>query len=278
MELRFLGSGAAEGWPAMFCRCQACRSARVLGGKNVRTRHQALLDRRWLFDLGPDTYHHVLTHGVDLAEVEHIFITHSHPDHLAPGELFFRRTDYGFARDLPGPLHVYGNDRVLAFLERDVPDFRRVGIELHLVQPFVPFAAGEAVVLPLRANHAQNETCLNYLVTHGDKTCLYAHDTAYWGDDTWHHISQWALEGGVIDLASLDCCNGPMNQSTGGHMNIAECATFAAELQRRGAAVTDTVVVASHFSHNIGLLHDEIAMACEAAGLVCAYDGLVVRA
>ncbi len=35
MRLQILGSGAAEGWPAVFCGCTACRRARELGGKKT---------------------------------------------------------------------------------------------------------------------------------------------------------------------------------------------------------------------------------------------------
>ncbi len=38
MKLTYLGTAAAEGWPAVFCNCPCCRQARVLGGKDIRTR------------------------------------------------------------------------------------------------------------------------------------------------------------------------------------------------------------------------------------------------
>jgi len=34
MKVKILGTAAAEGWPALFCRCPACQRARKLGGKN----------------------------------------------------------------------------------------------------------------------------------------------------------------------------------------------------------------------------------------------------
>ena len=33
MKIKFLGTGAAEGWPALFCECAACKKAEELGGK-----------------------------------------------------------------------------------------------------------------------------------------------------------------------------------------------------------------------------------------------------
>ena len=29
MEIKYLGTAAAEGWPAVFCTCEACKRARV---------------------------------------------------------------------------------------------------------------------------------------------------------------------------------------------------------------------------------------------------------
>ena len=51
MKLTYLGTAAAEGWPAAFCNCDGCRAARRLGGRNIRTRSQALVDDALLLDL-----------------------------------------------------------------------------------------------------------------------------------------------------------------------------------------------------------------------------------
>jgi len=94
MILQYLGTGAAEGWPGMFCACEVCNTARERGGRNIRTRSQALvfankfgegtLDERLLIDLTPDTYLHYLMHNVELNKIGHLIITHSHHDHFLP--------------------------------------------------------------------------------------------------------------------------------------------------------------------------------------------------
>lgn len=60
MKIRYLGTAAAEGWPALFCSCPICTQARERGGKNLRTRTQAVLDGELLIDFPPDTYCHAL--------------------------------------------------------------------------------------------------------------------------------------------------------------------------------------------------------------------------
>lgn len=37
MKIKYWGTGASEGLPAVFCDCENCQKARRLGGKNIRT-------------------------------------------------------------------------------------------------------------------------------------------------------------------------------------------------------------------------------------------------
>ena len=65
MKITFLGTAAAEGFPALFCNCEYCREARRLGGKNIRTRSQCLINENMLVDFPPDTYLHMLQNGIE---------------------------------------------------------------------------------------------------------------------------------------------------------------------------------------------------------------------
>ena len=65
MKLTYLGTAAAEGFPALFCHCPHCNEARNLGGKSIRTRSQALINDDLLIDLPADTYHHMLKNGIE---------------------------------------------------------------------------------------------------------------------------------------------------------------------------------------------------------------------
>ena len=35
MKLQYLGTAAAEGWPALFCQCESCRVSAEKGGKST---------------------------------------------------------------------------------------------------------------------------------------------------------------------------------------------------------------------------------------------------
>lgn len=87
MTIRYLGTAAAEGLPAVFCNCPACLNARRRGGRNVRTRSQVLVNDDFLIDFPMDTYLHALRFRLDLSAVRHVFITHSHMDHCYPQDL-----------------------------------------------------------------------------------------------------------------------------------------------------------------------------------------------
>ena len=91
MKFKYLGTSAAEGIPAMFCNCNICTQAKKLGGKNIRTRSQAVIDDRLLIDFPPDTYTHVIYGGLDLTKIYSCIVTHSHSDHLYSKDLGMRR-------------------------------------------------------------------------------------------------------------------------------------------------------------------------------------------
>src|SRR2546423_13651603 len=87
MRIKLLGTGAAEGWPGLFCRCEICRPSRELGGKTLRSRSSALIDGVLKIDLPADTLHHVLTQRLDMTKAETLLFTHGHDDHFAVREL-----------------------------------------------------------------------------------------------------------------------------------------------------------------------------------------------
>ena len=87
MNLKYLGTAAAEAVPAPFCECDICEKARQKGGNNIRTRSQAIVDGAILIDFPPDTYMHTLQNSIKLCKVSACIITHPHHDHLYPDEL-----------------------------------------------------------------------------------------------------------------------------------------------------------------------------------------------
>ena len=123
MRIQYLGTGAAEGIPALYCHCRVCQKARELKGREIRTRAQTLIDGRLLLDFGPDTYMHTLQYDIELADIYHCLITHTHDDHLYVDDLRARRRSRANLRTGTPVLNVYGSSGVEKQLKPDQDGF-----------------------------------------------------------------------------------------------------------------------------------------------------------
>jgi phosphoribosyl 1,2-cyclic phosphate phosphodiesterase len=78
MLIRYQGTGAYEGIPALFCPCDTCRAAREAGGFEVRSRSGALVDGVVKLDFPPDSFWQMLRDGLDFSLIQSVLITHTH--------------------------------------------------------------------------------------------------------------------------------------------------------------------------------------------------------
>ncbi|NMB24933.1 MAG: hypothetical protein GX986_05310, partial [Firmicutes bacterium] len=76
-----------------------------------------------------------------------------------------------------------------------------------------------------------------------------------------------------LDLVSLDCTHGD-EDVWDNHMGIPAILRTRERMLETGIAHDDTVFVATHFSHNGGLLHHELEEILNPQGFVVAYDGM----
>ncbi|MBR3270790.1 MAG: hypothetical protein IKI59_02610 [Clostridia bacterium] len=272
MKLTYYGTAAGEAWPGVFCSCALCQRARVLGGKNIRTRSQALIDDDLLLDLPPDNYLHTLYLGLDLQRVKALLFTHSHSDHCYPPDLELLREPY--THTYPYQLQVYGSDaverKVLAAChglggERERFLFRQI-------LPNETVAVGDYTVTALRATHAPEETCLFYRIEKGGKAVLYAHDTGAMTAENLETLHRFATP---LSLVSLDCTQ--QSQRDGKyHMGFLDAAEQKDLLLQEGLANEKIVFVVNHFSHNGGWLHEEISARAAEHGMLASYDGMEI--
>lgn len=275
MKLQYWGTAASEGWPALFCRCEACCKARILGGRNIRTRSQALLDDSVLLDFPADTYLHALQYNRDLSDIRHVLITHSHEDHFYPLDMILKVPPYAHHQAVP-KLTIYGNKTVIDML---VQAIRTCGMPYNDVmeylqpvtlQPFAPFAMGEYTVTALLADHIPHEDCFLYLIEKDDRVLLYAHDTGFFPAETWEY-----LRGRRLDLISIDCTF-VTHSCRRNHLGLPEVIEIQKKLQKMGCVTQESQFVINHFSHNIPVLHDELAAQAGNYGFLTAYDGMTV--
>lgn len=276
MRLQFLGTAAAEAYPALFCHCTFCLEARRLAGRNLRCRSGAVINDGALYiDFPPDIYMKARDLQLDLGSMTNLIVTHSHRDHFATNELMMRDSSY-FAHYPEGekPLNIFGNAQVLAALAKAVNEHfgvaERPSFAPHEIAPFSPFFVGKLRITPLPALHDRREMCFIYMVEESNCRLLYAHDSGYFSEEVWNYIA-----GIPFDLVSLDCCFGPMKDGAN-HMGIPDNIEVKERLWQINCATTDTQFIINHFSHNCGLQHEELTVAAAPHGFIVAYDGMVI--
>lgn len=268
MNVKFLGTAAAEGWPGLFCQCQPCRRARREGGKNIRSRSSCLIDGKLLIDFPSDTYMHILNNNIDLGALQHLIITHSHLDHFYPLDLILRSPPYAYLDHLH-TLNIYGNDKVTAKgeNERQLSNTSEEYIKFREVFPFEPFKAGDMVITPLLASHDRQERCYIYIIEVEGKTVLYGTDSGYYTEQTWKALHAHYLNGVI-----LDCTNGPDPENSA-HLGFPGCKKIKEQMLDLGIADINTRFIITHFSHNGGLLHKQLEEMAGPYDFDVAYDG-----
>ncbi|MES2463650.1 MAG: MBL fold metallo-hydrolase [Armatimonadota bacterium] len=273
MELTIFGTAAAEAWPAPFCRCAPCQEARRRGGPNIRSRSGALLDNDLKIDFSADTVSHMLRTGRDLADVRTLVFTHQHNDHIVPTELAWAAPP--FTNTPPQqPIQVFGNATVVEMLTESTSHIKSDYFQVQpAMTPLTPITTPTGdTLLPLPADHAPGSLVLR--ITRGDRTLFYGHDSGLYPEETLAALA----DGPTLDIALFDCTNGGQKTRNRGHMGVDGVAQMAYELRRRGAVTDRTKLIATHFSHNGGLLHEELVEAFLPHGIAVAFDGMVVRA
>ena len=271
MKLTYLGTAAAEGFPALFCNCQYCNAARSLGGKNIRTRSQALINEDLLIDLPPDTYTHFLTNGILGHRIRYLLITHSHRDHLLPTELWSHKPPYAHQMDCT-QLQVYCSQGAYDAIRKITDDNDYVRVQL--VKPFETLRLGDYEVCPLPARHAEGDDAVIYLIK-GDRTILYAHDTGYFYEEVFEYLEKNQIH---IDLISLDCTNVDIPISnTSSHMGIPNILDTVQRLTAMGAVDDNTIKYINHFSHNANPIQSVLEERVASLGYRVSHDGLSVE-
>lgn len=276
MKITYLGTGAAEGIPAVFCQCECCKRARADG--KVRSRAQVLLDGELSVDFPPDAFYHQAAWGVDLSAVRYLLVTHSHLDHFYAHDFVLR--GYKYAAGMSAPvLDVYGNDEVCeVFRESTRREMRAaVGetIRLHPIKAFEELSFGGWRIYPLKARHSSREPLL-FLIEKDGKRVLHLHDTAALPEEDYAYLSK--IGGNAADLITLDCTFLWDDVSENPrHMGLKENAEVVKRLQEIGFADANTKKVVTHFSHNADPSEEKLRRAEEEYGFIAAYDGMTLE-
>ncbi len=282
MKIEYLGTGAAEGVPAIFCNCAYCKGlrARLVAGertKELRTRMQVLIDGELSVDFPPDAYAHMTAYGIDFSAIRYLLVTHSHMDHFYAHDFILR--GYKYAQDMVADtLTIYGNREVCdVFREctrREMKDSVKANVRTMPVGAFEEIAFDDWRVYSMPAQHSSQAPLL-YLVERNGKRYLHLCDTGRIPDDSMEFLK--ALKKRV-DVVSCDCTflweDAAPNAR---HMGLKEAARTAERLRRAGVVDDGTKFVITHFSHNSRPSQEAVERAEREYGFIAAYDGMTLE-
>jgi len=232
-----------------------------------------MIDDQYKIDIPPDTYHQMIRENLDLSALSHLFISHSHADHFCVAELEYLAEP--FAYNLKNsPVRIYGNDAVIGKIRTqcaDVIDQGRLPAELNRLEAFTSVKADHLTFTSILASHMADETCLNYVVRSDSSAFLYTADSGAYCDHTMEYLC-----GLRLDLLIAECTLGTQDYEPIGHMTFKGVLELRDRLIKCGALAKGARIILTHFSHNIGMLHDEFEAIASPEGIEIAYDGMVV--
>ena len=282
MKLQFLGTGAAEGAPAIFCKCEVCQELRRRGEKEYHTRSQYVIDDELGIEFPPDAYYHALRFNVDLTRVKHLLITHSHMDHFYAHDFILR--GYKYTSEPSLPLTIYGNAEVIKVFQectkREMKDSVLPNYTLKQITAFQPFTvADKYTVTPLLAQHSKEEEALLYLIEKGDKAYLHLTDTGRLPQATLDYLEEhFQKKGKMVDFVTFDCT---FLRHTAGeasrHMGLEDNKAMQEEFLRRKIADGRTRYAITHYSHNSAPFLENLRQMGDEYGYIPAFDGLCVE-
>lgn len=275
MKIKYLGTAAAEGVPAIFCHCDVCKYAREHRGKEIRTRAQAMIDDAVLIDFGPDTYSHLLNYNLDITELKHCLITHVHEDHFYPDELVYRQDGFANLKEGTEPLTIYGSKDISEKLHLDGKNeiTKDGSVLFQELTAYQTIQLEDYKITAFPAYHGTSNPFF-YAIEKDNKSILYAHDTDVFQEEVWDYFVKNQMH---FDLVSLDCTGGLVHITYRGHMSFDRNLPIKERMIKSGIATEETVFVANHFSHNGNATY---AAACEFAsqhGMVISYDGMEIE-
>jgi len=270
LDLLFLGTAAAEGYPGAFCECGSCLKAKREGGKSLRKRSSILIDRDLLIDIPPDLYWSSISHGVKLTSLRSLLVTHSHEDHFCPQLLEYRGPGFSFTR-LP-MLTLFGDRAIMPLVECAFA-VENARLRLRSISPYRQYRATGYSIVPIPANHKtdiKGETTLNYIIQRGGRTILYASDTGPYHNEVLDFLLKRRFDAIVVE-----CKMGRKFYRR--HMNYETVLDLNQWAKGAGVIKEEGRFIATHFAHDGCGTHPEVSAIFRPHGIAVAYDGMQVR-
>lgn len=284
---QFWGTGAAEGVPAPFCRCDVCEEARAKGGRYIRRRSCFRVSDELMIDLGADAVCQSMLFG-EISKVNHVLVTHTHDDHLNPHMLM----EAMWSKLWREPLHYYFTDRAFEMVEhwRNNPwilkgqlcEWEEQGLVVfHQLEYGKRYTIGEIDVIPLRGNHKGNvgeNTALYLLFLPNGKTLFYGLDSGSYFPETLEALAQCHVDDFVAESAYG--LGNSLYKIDNQHQSFDELRILADRLVAQGTLDQNSRFIISHVNHNNGNSYDALVQKIEELQFpvpaMMAYDGLKI--
>ena len=266
MRITFLGTGAAEAVPAIWCLCENCEAVRRQAdgaSKSVRLRTALLINDDLLVDIGHDMVQAAARFGLRLAKVTTVLVTHGHGDHFDMTNLHLRAPAYR-AQGLP-LMTVYGPPQIAAEVEK-VKDPGSLMVVARAVGPFERFEAGRYTVASFPATHSSQKPLI-YAVEREGRKALIAFDTGPLAPEAWD-----ALAEHVFDAVIMEETMGRLRLDS--HMGIADVIAAKERMEKEGMLSQGCRFIITHMSHHANPLHEDLESLMRPHGIEVAYDGM----
>ena len=272
MKITYLGTGASEGVPSLYCCCDLCKNALKMGGKEIRTRCGFLINDDLLIDFSADTFVHMVANKFDLSAVKDILITHSHEDHFYIPDLITRMESEVVERK-EAYVTLHGNKTVVDIFEKANAQFTTNTFFSQTMNPWDEVRFGDYKVTAFKTKHIQNENSFIYLIESKGKTYFHILDSDYPHEGVFEYLKERRIK---IDCVSADCTFGTMKEEFFGHMNVWENARLKARLEEIGALKKNSKYVLTHISHYCKDTFDSLNEVAQQFGMIVSYDGMVI--
>ena len=279
MKITVLGS-SGFGYPLVFCDCNYCNQARILGGKNIRKRASLLINDEMIIDLTPDCQTAMNMYNKNMANVKYLLQTHTHLDHFDINH--FTSLDFKYETKLKNPLTLICSKLCLNDIQSKVSQFDRMDLfnqeylnKINLKTQTLDH--GEKIntdnysIKAIHCAHDEKIGAQLYLIKQNGKTLFYATDTPQMTETTLQE-----LQGEKIDCIFLDESFG-LNDYMFSHLNIKGFNDYVAKLKSNNLLSKNCQVYATHLTHDGNPLHDELSKILNKSGCFVAYDGLEIN-
>lgn len=280
----FLGTSAAEQYPALWCNCCNCQIARKLQGRNIRKNSSGILGDHTLIDFGPTITAQLAELGFSLLTIDSLLVTHAHQDHFFPWYLRWRlfpdpqlEKYYGKGPVVskPRPLIVYGNEDVRQqTLEATKQRPEDCHLEIVVLEPWQRFTTEHLHFIPVRANHALQQDSYNFIIEYLGKNILYAVDTAWFLEETMEFLKDYKFD--VVIMDGTFGFNDKHDSSLPGHCDFFANRRARQWMLKENMITENTPFVITHIGHHAPP-HDECSTLLSKWDLILAYDGMEIK-